>query len=209
MARPRKEEAIDIPARAVTETVRLLAHRDVGSITMADVAAAVGCRAPALYNHFRNKDALLRAVHDAGFEKLYAEKLAVAANTGKDAIARLREGGMAYLRFALENPALYQLMFNAPPVAGLPDNPFATDIGLRLLGFLRASIAGCQALGYLPGREPDVVAFTLWSTVHGAASLMIGDRVPAGIGDRTALATATVDAVMDMIGATRPPAPPP
>lgn len=208
MARPRKEEAIDIPARAVAETVGLLAHHDVAAITMADVAAAVGCRAPALYNHFRNKDALLRAVHDAGFVKLYDEKLAVAARTGGDAFARLREGGIAYLRFAAENPALYRLMFNAPP-AGLPGNPFETDIGMRLLGFLRASIVGCQSLGYLPGHDPDLVAFTLWSTVHGAASLTIQNRIPAAIGDQATLNAAIVDAVMAMIEATRPRTPSP
>lgn len=208
MARPRKDEAIDIPRRAIEETVRLLSERDAARITMADVAEAVGCRAPALYNHFRNRDALLRAVHDAGFERLYAEKLGVAARTAGDAFARLREGGLAYIRFALENPALYRVMFDPPPDAGLAENPFETDLGLKLLGFLRAGIVACQSQGYLPGRDPDLVAFTMWSTVHGAASLMIRNRAPAAAADRDALAASTVDLVMAMIAATRTPSPP-
>ncbi|WP_035694002.1 WHG domain-containing protein [Azospirillum halopraeferens] len=203
MARPRKDQALDIPRRAVEETVRLLASRGVAEITLAEVAAAVGCRAPALYGHFRNRNALLRAVHDAGFERLYAEKLAVAARTDGDAFARLREGGIAYVRFALENPALYRLMFDPPADAGLEDNPFAGDPGRRTLDALRGAVAACQAAGYLPGRDPALVAFTLWSAVHGAASLMLTGRTPADGHDHPALAAATVDTIMTLIAATR------
>lgn len=133
----------------------------------------------------------------------YAGKLAVAARTAGDAFARLREGGLAYIRFALENPALYGLMFAPPPVESLSGNPFAEDLGLRSIGFLRGSIEACQAEGYLPGANPDRVAFTLWSAVHGAASLMLQNRVPSSEADREALATATVDTIMGLIAATR------
>ncbi|HEY0838380.1 MAG TPA: WHG domain-containing protein [Azospirillum sp.] len=204
MARPRKDQALDVARRAVEEAVRLLQTHRAEELTMAVVAGAVGCRAPALYNHFRNRDALLRAVHDAGFERLYAEKLAVAARTDGDAFARLREGGVAYVAFAIENPALYRLMFDPPPVAGLDGNPFDTDRGMKLLGFLRASIFACQSEGFLPGRDPDLVAFTLWSTVHGAALLILNGRIPAANRDQQELAAATVDTVMALVAATRP-----
>jgi len=203
MARPRKDQMIDIPARAIQETIRLLGERDAAALTMNAVADAVGCRAPALYNHFRNKNALLRAVHDAGFQRLYANKLAVAARTGGDALARLREGGLAYLRFARDNPALYRLMFDPPPLPELSANPFQEDVGRRSLDFLRASIEACQAEGYLPGRDPALVAFTLWSTVHGAADLLIQQRAPQPAMATEQLIIATVDTVMGMVAATR------
>ena len=204
MARPRKEQELNIPRRAIEETVRLLETHRAEELTMADVASAVGCRAPALYNHFRNRNTLLRAVHDAGFERLYADKLAVASRTEGDALARLHEGGVAYLAFALENPALYRLMFDPPPLAGLEGNPFETDIGMKLLAFLRASIAACQSEGFLPGRDPDLMAFTLWSAVHGAALLILNGRIPAAGRSRQEIAAATVDTVMALVAATRP-----
>jgi len=95
MARPRKADAIDIPRRAIEETVAILARRAASEITLVEVADAVGCRPPALYNHFRNKAALLRAVHDEGFRRLYGEKLSAAARSDGDASARLREGVLA------------------------------------------------------------------------------------------------------------------
>ena len=212
MVRPRKDQQIDIHGRAIEETVRLLEQRPSGELTMQEVAAGVGCRAPALYRHFRNKDDLLRAVHDAGFERLYGEKLAAAGQSAASGFERLRAGGIAYIRFALENPSLYRLMF-APPPSGdgnLSDNPFERDLGLKSLALLRGSIVGCQAEGYLPGRDPDLVAFTLWSTVHGAASLMLQNRSPVTTSAATSddrLAEQTVETMMAFVASTRSPEP--
>jgi AcrR family transcriptional regulator len=210
VVRPRKDQQIDIRGRAIEETTRLLERTTAAELTMQEVAAAVGCRAPALYNHFRNKDDLLRAVHDAGFERLFAEKLALAGRSAISAFERLRAGGIAYIAFALENPSLYRLMFAPPPSngAGAAENPFQNDLGLKSLALLRASIVGCQSEGYLPGQDPDVVAFTLWSAVHGAASLMLQDRAPvseAVNGDR--LARRVVDTMMAFVATTRQPGP--
>jgi AcrR family transcriptional regulator len=202
MVRPRKDLAIDIRARAITETIRFLEKHDTAELTMAAIAAAVGCRAPALYHYFHNRDALLRAVHDAGFAILYETKLAVAAHAGGNAFMRLREGGIAYLRFAAENPALYKLMFAPPNAAHLDNNPFTDDLGLRSIGFLRQSVLACQADGYLPGFDTDHVAFTLWSTVHGAASLMVQNRAPLAIPEDRLIAI-TVDTIMSFVAATR------
>lgn len=202
MVRPRKEEQIDIARQAIEATVTLLETREPSRITMADVAAAVGCRAPALYNHFRNKEALMRAVHDEGFRRLYAGKLAVAARTEGDALARLREGGRAYVAFALDNPALYRLMFSLTAEDGAPDNAFRTDVGADALGFLTESIQAVQREGYLAGRDPERFAFLLWSTVHGAAILALGGRTPAGARDKAALLETVVDGVMDLVVAT-------
>ena len=207
MARPRKEDALDIAHRAVEQTIRLLEEAGIAGLSMAKVAAAVGCSAPALYNHFRNKEDLLRAAHDAGFERLYATKLAVARDAAGDPLARLRLGGRAYLDFALENPALYALMFSPDAAAALRDNPFQGDLGRKSLDHLTAAVAACQRAGLLPGQEAQTVAFTLWSTVHGAASLMLQNRAPASATDRDRLADALVDTVMAMIAASPPPPP--
>jgi AcrR family transcriptional regulator len=208
LARPRKDQQIDIRGRAVEETIRLLGSRTTEELTMQDVAVAVGCRAPALYNHFRSKDALFRAVHDAGFERLYSEKLALAGRSAASGFERLRAGGIAYMKFAMENPSLYLLMFDPPPFEGdgAAGNPFERDLGLKSIALLRAAVVMCQTEGYLPGQDPDLVAFTLWSTVHGAASLMLQNRSPLVIstvidGDR--LVERTVDVMMAFVTSTR------
>lgn len=64
MARPRKAQELDIGRRAVEETIRLVAQRGDFDVPLTEVAQAIGCTAPALYGHFRNKCALLIAMRD-------------------------------------------------------------------------------------------------------------------------------------------------
>jgi len=202
MARPRKEHAIDISRSAIEKTIVLIEARGDFDIPLAEVAVAIGCSAPALYGHFRNKNALLRAVHDEGFARLYGEKLAAAARSEGSAFQRLRQGGHAYLRFALENPVLYQLMFAPPDMTEMASNPFETDVGRRALDFLVDSVKACQRDGYLAAADPQVCAFALWSAVHGAASLVLQNRAPIGA-DQEEIASRMVETIMALIDATR------
>lgn len=203
MARPHKSQALDIPRRAVDVTIELLSEKDALTITLAEVAAKIGCRAPALYNHFRNRNALFRAVHDEGFLRLYADKRDVQERNEGDVLSRLRDGGHAYLEFAYTNPALYRLMFFPPRIEEIDAQPFASDPARKALEFLRDGIVESQRLGYLPGRDPDEVAFTLWSTVHGAALLSTQDSSIASRQKHQELAKATVNTIMALIVGSR------
>jgi AcrR family transcriptional regulator len=209
MARPRTAERIDIEHRAVEEAARLFAERGVDGVTLQEIAAAVGCRAPALYRYFPHKEALLLAVHNEGFRRLYAFKLDAGKAAGDDAFARLRLGGLTYVRFALDNPHLYELMFNdrGPyrQLAALRDagDPGGEDFATRSLAFLKASILGCQADGYLTGLDPDVAAFTFWSVVHGAIGLALRGRVPFDTVEPDAIVTGAVETMMALVAATR------
>lgn len=136
MARPRKEQELDIARRAVEETIRLLAVRGDFDVPLSEVAQAVGCTAPALYSHFRNKNALLRAARDEGFRRLYKEKLAVPGEMRADPIGYLRGGSYVYVRFALGNPTLYRLMFTPPTRLGVGDDPWSNEIGRQILSLL-------------------------------------------------------------------------
>lgn len=206
MARPREADRIDIPARAVDAAIGLFAEAGVAAITLAAIAERVGCRPPALYRYFRNKEALLLAVHDEGFRRMYAYKRE-AVETATDPMDRLRRGGLAYLRFAFDHPHLYRLMFDADDprrARAAGDNPFRRDLGMRALDILKSSVQGCQQAGYLAGFDADDVAFFLWSMVHGVASLGLQQRTPhTGNADLEELAATAIKTAMALIGATR------
>ncbi len=208
MARPRNAERIDIKGRAVEAATRLFAERGVDQVSLQEIAAEVGCRAPALYRYFPDKEALLLAVHNEGFRRLYASKLDAGQAAGSDAFARLRLGGLTYVRFALANPHLYELMFNERGphrrLAALREagDPGGEDFANRSLAFLRTSIVNCQADGYLAELDPDVAAFTFWSVVHGAIGLALRGRVPFQEVDAETLATQAVETMMALVAAT-------
>lgn len=203
MARPRKEQELDIARRAVEETIRLLAVRGDFDAPLSEVAQAVGCTAPALYSHFRNKNALLRAARDEGFRRLYKEKLAVPGEMRADPIGYLRGGSYVYVRFALGNPTLYQLMFTPPARLGVGDDPWSNEIGRQILGLLLKGLRCSQEHGFLPDGDLKRYGFMFWSAVHGAVSLNLQNRAL----DEAAKWAATRDAVdtlVEVIAATAP-----
>ncbi len=203
MARPRKEQELDIPRRAVEETIRLLAQQGDFGVPLTAVAQAVGCTAPALYGHFRNKNALLRAVREEGFGRLYCEKFAVFEQMRGDPFGYLRDGTYAYARFALDNPTLYRLMFSPPQTLGASDDPWSSKAGRQILCLLLTALRLCQERGYLPGADPQRYGFMFWSTIHGAVSLNLQNRRldPAEKWDST---QSVIDSLMEMIAATGP-----
>lgn len=205
MARPRDVDRIDIPGRALAAATRLVEERGAETLTLAEVAAAVGCRAPALYRYYPGKEALLLAVHDEGFRRLYASKLEVADAARDDALARLEAGGLLYVRFALANPNLYELMFNdrSPFHRRSTGGEGEEDLGVRSLAFLTASVEACRREGYLTGLDAQTAAFTFWSAVHGAVSLAIRRRSPFAEVATAEGVEQVVATVMALVAATR------
>ncbi|WP_231564785.1 TetR/AcrR family transcriptional regulator [Paracoccus halophilus] len=203
MARPRKEQELDIARRAVDETIRLLAERGGFDVPLTAVAQAVGCTAPALYGHFRNKNALLRAVREEGFGRLYNEKFAVFEQMRGDPLGYLRDGSYAYARFALDNPTLYRLMLSPPQTLGASDDPWSSKAGRQILCLLLTGLRLCQERGYLPGADLRRYGFMFWSTIHGAVNLNLQNRRLdlAAMWDST---QSVIDSLMEMIAATGP-----
>src|SRR5262245_25435761 len=84
----------------------------VDTLSMRRIAGAVGITAPALYRHFHDKDHLLDAIAEAGFELLDRQLATVRrARTPEGRIRGLLD---RYLDFALIEPRLFEVMFLLP-----------------------------------------------------------------------------------------------
>ena len=88
---------------------QLVNREGADAVTMRRVAKSVGITAMALYRHFPDRDGLLDALADAGFQELVArlEKAAMPANPEQRLVKILDVS----LDFALEKPRLFELMF--------------------------------------------------------------------------------------------------
>ena len=113
-----------MPAHAQTSTAaivaagrRLLEERGMDSLTMHDVAVAVGVRAPSLYKRVTGRSDLLRLILEDVTDEL-TSIIDAAADSG-DPAADLRAMMAAYRGFAHSNPVAYTLMYapHAPPGA--------------------------------------------------------------------------------------------
>src|SRR3954449_6664209 len=95
----------------------LLAASPIADVSTRAVCEAAGVGAPALYRQFGDKEGLLSAVVDHGFEKYLAGKRAAVPSA--DPVQDLRDGWDSHVAFAVENPSYYRLMYS-PTVSGTP-----------------------------------------------------------------------------------------
>jgi AcrR family transcriptional regulator len=131
-------------------------NRDVAT---RDVCRAAGVGPPVLYRHFGDKNGLLRAVVDHGFDRYLATKRA--AKPSKDPVADLRSGWDTHIEFALAHPAVYRLMFSP----SFDEVPAAAG---EAIAILREVLVRCAAAGVL-AVDPDLAAQAIMSANVGVA----------------------------------------
>lgn len=161
--------------RALTAAaLELIGERGPKGFTLTEVARRAGVSVAAPYRHFADKADLLATVAAVGFAELHTALLAGPdPGAGSD---RLVELGRRYVRWAVEHPDYYLLMFGAE-VKGA-DHPQLRRAADDALGVLLGAL---EEAGVAVDDRP-ALAGSLWSVVHGAAALEIGgDLRHAGI----------------------------
>ena len=104
--------------RILEAAADLLSRSSEADFSTRAVCEAAGVGAPALYRQFGDKEGLLSAVVDLGFEKYLAGKRA--AKASDDPVQDLRSGWDNHVAFAVDNPNYYRLMYSGlatPPKA--------------------------------------------------------------------------------------------
>src|SRR5205085_9046123 len=89
---------------------------------------------------------------------------------------RLSKMGELYMKFALENPGYYDLMFIAKGVAAKIYEKQEWDVGQRSYDYLRDTVKECIEQGLIIESDIDSATFAMWGLVHGMASLIIRGR---------------------------------
>ena len=161
--------------RIMDAAMRLFVEDGYQAVSMRYIAKVIEYSPATIYLYFRDKDDIFYALLQDGFRRLTEKQLAV--QDVADPIERLAAHGRAYVDFALENPQLYEIMFSlrGPEVHMNADMDF--DTTGDSYGILRRNVRECQEAGHFAGEHPEVVAFTMWSLVHGAASLATSGRM--------------------------------
>ena len=171
--RAKRGEGDRLRAEILAAAERLLIQTgDEGAVSVRAIADAAGVTPPSIYLHFADKTELLAAVCEARFAD-FDRYLEEAAGAFDDPLQALWARGRAYVRFGLENPEHYRLLFMTRPGSDGP--PVALDRlpGLVAFGHLVEEVARCMDAGALAAGDPFLTATGLWSAVHGVTSLLI------------------------------------
>lgn len=136
------------------------------ALAVRDIAARAGVSPMGVYNRFGSKDGVIDALIQQGFTEL---GVAVSV-TPSEPLPALAAGMAAYRGFALTNPSMYRLMFDASPAGYVPSDiarSTARATYKRLVDGVRLGIAA----GHIERGDPVEIAQRLWAAGHGAVSL--------------------------------------
>ena len=142
------------------------------AVTMRKIADRIEYSPTAIYFHFRDKEALLKELCQNDFLSL-AQQF-VAMQDIANPLEKMKATGRAYLKFGLDHPNHYRLMFMTPHPPVEPDNERGNPEE-DAYAFLKAIVA--QAIVERRFKreynDVDLVTQTVWSGVHGVISLHI------------------------------------
>lgn len=153
----------------LTAAQHIIRTQGMDALSLRALAKAVGVTAPALYEYFPGKDAILRALFVQGTGLMLAsmDQLIAESPPGLPTLLAVLQG---YRDFARVEPDYFQLLFGTvdPALALTPDEYAGMEnIFERFIGVIASSIE----LGELRPAPCDILGCSLWALIHGMAQL--------------------------------------
>jgi AcrR family transcriptional regulator len=149
--------------------LRLLVERGPGALRIRDVAGAAEQSTMGVYTHFGSKQGLLEQLYLYGFRRL-EDRLSGVPTSGQGR-EELLAFALAYRAFALDNEALYGLMFER----ATPD--FVPSDASRLAGLATFEMLATRVGDWRPDcTDPAADAHLVWATMHGLVTIELMHR---------------------------------
>lgn len=140
------------------------------SLSLGRLAAKLGIKAPSLYNHIKNKAALIRAVNEMTQRRLFSSLNEVIQQENTE--AQLLAIANTYRAFALAHPTVYMLAFSTVEAEARPDADEQERAVLPLQAIITQLVKDeAHALPFLRG---------FWALVHGFVMLEINQQFRRG-----------------------------
>lgn len=192
----------DLRAALLAEAAAMITKGGTESVTMRAIGGRLGVSRAAPYRHFADKSALLVAVAADGFSRLKSRLQAIDIGARRTSAEGFRRMGEEYVRFALEHPAHYRLMYGKEALAR-EDKPELQEAAVGLFEQVVEVIRSYQRKGVIKRQDPQMQAYVAWSAMHGLASLWIDGQIRA-TDDIDGLIQQTTRTVLDGMRVRRP-----
>jgi len=180
----------DLRQALIDASHHLLVEKGAENFTLADACRVAGVTTAAPYKHFRDKNEVLEAIVEQGFQRLAAQSTEAVQRGGEGSLAGMIEMGYAYLAFATQETAVFRLMFGHNRAIKLAE-PVEAE-GRACFSNVIEQVAVYCARNHVSG-DPRAIALHLWTYVHGAACLVIDEdyeKVAPGLDPRLLIADA-------------------
>lgn len=158
----------------VDAAVELFLTEGYQNTSIRKIAEKIEYTPGAIYSYFKDKDEILYEIHLRGFTEL-SETLKEALNE-TDPLDKLYRIGQLYIKFALENPEYYNLMFISRAIPRSFAKKKEWEQGGHAYQVLYQVVAECMEKKLLPVYDVHAASYAFWSLVHGLVSLVLRER---------------------------------
>jgi AcrR family transcriptional regulator len=203
--RPRRNKQQSNLQEAIKETAwKQIAEFGAAAISLRAIARELNITAPAIYNYYPDRDALVTALIIDAYQTFGDTQLAARDSVpASDPVRQLMAIGVSYRAWAHQFPQRYQLIFGTPIPGYQAPYEVTMPVAARSMTALVSTVEAIRAAGKLkvenfPEVSPDYrsafelwrkyggdvemislsVAVLLWAHVHGIVSLEISQNLP-------------------------------
>ena len=175
-AERKAREKEELKALILKASMKLFVEKGIEQTTIRNIADAIDYSIGTVYVYFKDKNAILHALHTQCFSELGGQFRVL--YSVKDPLERLKAMGKVYIQYAMDNPDKYDLMFNLKEPMEFLNNIKAKewDEGAATFDVLRTTVQECIKAGHFEGHNLEPLSYMIWSVVHGMCSLEIRAR---------------------------------
>ncbi len=176
IAERKEKQKQEIRKMILDASMKLFVEEGFENVSIRKIADLIEYSPTTVYLYFKDKNEILFSLHELGFQKMaeYNTSLWEIQNP----LLRLHKMGENYIRFGMNNPEFYDLMFIQPaPMKALEDKIDCDwTSGDVALGKLKECVAECIERKLIPAGDVNAISMAIWGMVHGLVSLAISNR---------------------------------
>src|SRR5262245_28831555 len=174
-SRARREQEKEGLRRVILDAAgEIFLEQGYEGFSMRRVAERIGYSATTIYRYYEDKDDLLFAVINEGFSE-FARQLTEAAEGVSNPLKRLEALWHAYIRFGLNNPVFYQMMFMQRSDLLFESQREQTRPMIESFDTLQKTVRAAMDAGVMRRGDVETYSRVIWALVHGVTALALAD----------------------------------
>jgi len=163
----------NLRAALIEAGLTVIAEKGVKALTLREIGTRAGVSRTAAYRHFASKADLLFAISEAGFLQFGDALEEAKRGAGESFADQMTAMGLAYVRFAREHAAYYEVMFQREG-----EHVRRGEAAARGFAILEQTIREGQESGEVMAGDSNAIASFVWCVVHGISSLGLDGEGP-------------------------------
>lgn len=165
----------DLKEALIAAALGTIAAEGPGAVSLRQLARVTGVSHGAPAHHFGDRTGLFTAIATRGFDRLTDALEAAVRSAPPRPQARLNASGRAYVTFAADNPAYFEVMFRPDLLDA--DDPAFRAAAARARAILDAAVAETRPQAPASGEALRLGALKAWTHAHGLATLWVNGNI--------------------------------